>query len=243
MAAEQGQELSVLVVEDDPGVAALLRRSLGFEGYRVHHVETGPAAIDALKETGPDLMVLDIMIPAIDGIEVSRRIREAERLSGQNPIPILMLTARDTVADRVKGLDSGADDYLVKPFALDEFLARVRALRRRLHVTDEAPRSQAFAFDDVSMDIPSRAVNRGERQLRLTPKEFDLLAFLLKNPNIVLTRNQILDRVWGSDFWGDSNVIEVFVGNLRREMEAAGEPRLIQTVRGVGYVLRRVPDR
>lgn len=243
MVHDQGQSLSVLVVEDDPGVAALLRRSLGFEGYLVQHVETGHAAVEAVKETGPDLMVLDIMIPGIDGIEVSRRIREAERLSGQNPIPILMLTARDTVADRVKGLDSGADDYLVKPFALDEFLARIRALRRRIHVTEEVPRDRPIEFDDLSMDVPSRAVYRGERQLRLTPKEYDLLSFFLKNPNIVLTRNQIMERVWGADFWGDSNVLEVFVGNLRRQMEAAGEPRLIQTVRGVGYTLRQTPDR
>jgi len=242
MVHDQNQSLTVLLVEDDPGVAALLRRSLGFEGYRVHHVETGPAAVEAVQEMGPDLMVLDIMIPGIDGIEVSRRIREAERLSGQNPIPILMLTARDTVADRVKGLDSGADDYLVKPFALDEFLARVRAIRRRIHVTEEVPRDQPIAFDDLSMDVPMRAVYRGERLLRLTPREYDLLGFFLKNPNIVLTRNQIMERVWGADFWGDSNVLEVFVGNLRRQTEAEGEPRLIQTVRGVGYALRRTPD-
>jgi two-component system response regulator MprA len=242
MATDQHPALSVLVVEDDPGVAALLRRSLGFEGYRVHHVETGPAAIEAVSNSGPDLMVLDVMIPGIDGIEVSRRIREAERLNGRSPIPILMLTARDTVSDRVKGLDSGADDYLVKPFALDEFLARIRALRRRLPVTDEAPRDRPITFNDVSMDVPARVVHRGDRQLRLTPREFDLLAFFLKNPNIVLTRNQIMDRVWGADFWGDSNVLEVFVGNLRKELESSGEPRLIQTVRGVGYVLRLAPD-
>jgi two-component system response regulator MprA len=243
MATDQPPALSVLVVEDDPGVAALLRRSLGFEGYRVQHVETGTAAIEAVSSAGPDLMVLDVMIPGIDGIEVSRRIREAERLNGRRPIPILMLTARDTVSDRVKGLDSGADDYLVKPFALDEFLARIRALRRRLPVTDEATRDRPIMFNDISMDVPAREVHRGDRRLRLTPREFELLAFFLKNPNIVLTRNQIMDRVWGADFWGDSNVLEVFVANLRRELESAGEPRLIQTVRGVGYVLRLAPDR
>ncbi len=243
MTAETKQTTSVLVVEDDPGVAALLRRALSFEGYRVQSVATGPLAIEALRAETPDLVVLDVMIPGFDGIEVSRRIRDAEALAGHVPVPILMLTARDAVADRVRGLDSGADDYLVKPFALDELLARVRALLRRTQAGEDSPRGRPLMFNDVSLNVPARAVHRGERELRLTPREFDLLALFLHNPGIVLTRNQIMERVWGADFWGDSNVLEVFIGNLRRELESGNERRIIQTVRGIGYVLRTTGDR
>ncbi len=243
MPQESSHPLNVLVVEDDPGVAALLRRSLSFEGYKVSLLGSGTEAMDAVNADRPDLVILDLMIPGIDGMEVARRIRAAESVSGLPSVPILMLTARDTIADRVRGLDAGADDYLVKPFSLDELLARVRALLRRVQGTDEQGRTKPMSYQDVSMDAASRTVLRGNRELRLTPKEYDLLELFLRNPNIVLSRNQIMERVWGQDSWGDSNVLEVFIGNLRREMEADGEPRLIQTVRGIGYSLRRVSDR
>ncbi len=233
---------TILVVEDDPGVAAVVRRALAFEGYRVLTAATGPQALDVLARETPDLMILDIMIPGFDGIEVSRRVRGGEGRELLDRLPILMLTARDAVADRVLGLDAGADDYLIKPFALDELLARVRALLRRTQ-TEEAPRDKPLEYDSVVLDLPSRSVWRGSRELSLTPREFDLLHYFLRNPNIVLTRDQIMERVWGSDYWGDSNVLEVFVANLRRELEADGEPRVIQTVRGVGYVLRRASER
>jgi two-component system response regulator MprA len=151
-----------------------------------------------------------------------------------------MLTAKDAIADRVRGLDAGADDYLVKPFSLDELMARVRALRRRTAPSDDGQRDRPLVYDDLELDTASRIVTRGSRELQLTPREFDLLDLFMRNPNIVLSRNQIMERVWGASSWSDSNVLEVFIGNLRKEMEAAGEPRLIQTVRGIGYSLRRV---
>jgi two-component system response regulator MprA len=242
MAATDSEEVAILVVEDDPGVAAVLRRALSFEGYRVRIAATGPQAIEEVALEPPALMVLDVMIPGMDGLEVARRIREGERRQQGDRLPILMLTARDAIADRVRGLDSGADDYLIKPFALDELLARVRALLRRRPQAVDAHRAESLAFDDVTLEVLSRTVRRGEREVQLTPKEFELLALFLRNPNIVLTRAQIMERIWGEDYWGESNVLEVFVASLRRELEAAGEPRLIQTVRGVGYVLRRPPD-
>jgi two-component system response regulator MprA len=233
----------ILVVEDDPGVAAVVRRTLAFEGYKVQMAASGPEAMRALAVEIPDLMILDVMIPGFDGFEVSRRLRESEDHESAARLPILMLTARDAVSDRVKGLDSGADDYLIKPFALDEMLARVRALLRRSQPVEESARDQTLGFEDVTVDLPSRTIWRGERRLDLTPREFDLLAYFMRNPNIVLTRDQIMERIWGNNYWGDSNVLEVFVANLRRALEAENEPRIIQTVRGVGYVLRLAPER
>ncbi len=232
----------ILVVEDEQGIAGFVRRGLLFEGFTVEVVGDGRSALAALRDAPPDLVVLDIMLPGVDGIEITRRVRAAEAAEGRPPVPILMLTARDAVADRVTGLEAGADDYLVKPFAFDELLARVRALLRRAQFTaGAAASSQTLRFEDVTLDLAARTAQRGDRPLQLTTREFDLLTLFLRHPNQVLTRNQIMDRVWGADYYGDSNVLEVFIGNLRRELEAGGEPRIIQTVRGVGYVLRVQP--
>ncbi len=233
--------IKVLVVEDDPGVASLLRRGLAFEGYEVSHVSDGGQALVSVRNQPPDLLILDVMLPVMNGTDVARRIRSAEAQSGSKPLPILMLTARDGVPDRIAGLDAGADDYLVKPFSLDELMARLRALLRRgASAVDDRP-YEVLAFDDIQVDLGTRIATRGQRELKLTPREFDLLVYFLRNPNFVLTRAQIMQRVWGDDFWGDSNVLEVFVANLRKILEADGEPRIIQTVRGVGYVLRKAP--
>src|SRR5262249_12851902 len=179
-------------------------------------------------------------LPGIDGVEITRRVRAVEAAERRQPVPILMLTARDAVPDRVAGLEAGADDYLVKPFSFDELLARIRALLRRSGQSGSAgPPSEVLGFEDLTLDLGARIARRAERELRLTTREFDLLTLLMRHPNQVLGRTQIMDRVWGTDFYGDSNVLEVFVANLRRELEAKGEPRVIQTVRGVGYVLRR----
>jgi two-component system response regulator MprA len=233
--------IQVLVVEDDPGVASLLRRGLAFEGYEVSHVSDGGQALVSVRNQPPDLLILDVMLPVMNGIEVARRIRSAEAQSGSKSLPILMLTARDGVPDRIAGLDAGADDYLVKPFSLDELMARLRALLRRGATSADDRPYEVLSFDDIQIDLGTRIATRGERELRLTPREFDLLVYFLRNPNFVLTRAQIMQRVWGDDFWGDSNVLEVFVANLRKMLEADGEPRVIQTVRGVGYVLRKSP--
>lgn len=230
----------VLVVEDEPGIAGFVRRGLLFEGYAVDVATDGRAALSSLRDDPPDVVVLDIMLPEIDGIEITRRVRSAEAAEGRPPVPILMLTARDAVADRVSGLEAGADDYLVKPFAFDELLARIRALLRRASpAPNAAAAAEVLSFEDLTLDLGARIVRRAGRVMRLTTREFDLLTLLLRHPNQVLGRSQIMDRIWGPDFFGDSNVLEVFVANLRRELEANGEPRLIQTVRGVGYVLRR----
>ncbi|MER3439711.1 MAG: DNA-binding response regulator [Chloroflexota bacterium] len=228
----------ILVVEDEPGIAGFVRRGLLFEGFAVDVAGDGRGALAALRDAPPDLVVLDIMLPGVDGIEITRRVRAAEQAEGRPPVPILMLTARDAVADRVLGLEAGADDYLVKPFAFDELLARVRALLRRAQYTTAQAASQTLHFEDVTLDLAARTAQRGTRSLQLTTREFDLLVLFLRHPNHVLTRNQIMDRIWGAEYYGDSNVLEVFIGNLRRELEAGGEPRIIQTVRGVGYVLR-----
>lgn len=238
--ASRADTARVLVVEDEPGIAGFVRRGLLFEGFMVEVAADGRAALAAVRDTPPDLVVLDIMLPHVDGIEVTRRVRAAEAAEGRPPVPILMLTARDAVPDRVGGLEAGADDYLVKPFAFDELLARVRALLRRSQAAgaSAAAPAETHRFADLALDLGSRTVTRGERPIQLTTREFDLLTFFLRNPNQVLPRQLVMDRIWGEDFYGDSNVLEVFVANLRRALEASGEPRLIQTVRGVGYVLR-----
>src|SRR5919107_2403335 len=232
----------ILVVEDEPGIAGFVRRGLHFEGYDVEVVPDGPGALRRLRDSPPDLLVLDVMVPGVDGFEIARRLRAAETAESLPSIPILMLTARDAVADRVTGLRAGADDYLVKPFDFDELLARIEALLRRASVaSQEELARETLQYADLVADLAGRTVRRGERDIHLTTREFDLLALFLHHPEKVLPRSTIMARIWGDDFFGDSNVLEVFVGNLRRALEAAGEPRLIQTVRGVGYVLREVP--
>ena len=218
----------VLVVDDDSRIASALRRALIYEGYQVEVAPDGQLALQRARERMPDLAILDVMLPGLDGIEVCRRLR------AEGDLPILMLTARDGTADRVKGLDSGADDYLVKPFAYEELLARVRALLRR-----HGPRQRkVLRYADLTMDIGMHEVKRGEDRISLTAKEFDLLQHFLRNPNQVLRREQLLDAVWGYDFGATSNVVDVYVGYLRTKLEDGGRPRLLQTVRGVGYVLR-----
>jgi len=218
----------VLVVDDDSHIAASLRRALIYEGYAVEVAPDGAMALNRARERMPDLVVLDVMLPGISGVEVCQRLRAA------GDVPILMLTAKDGTADRVVGLDSGADDYLVKPFAYEELMARIRALLRR-----QAPRAlKVLRYADLSMDLGTREVRRGEHSVALTPKEFDLLQHLLRNPRQVLTRDRILDAVWGYDFGATSNSVDVYVGYVRQKLEADGSPRLIQTVRGVGYALR-----
>jgi two-component system response regulator MprA len=218
----------VLVVDDDSHIAASLRRALIYEGYAVDVAPDGAVALNRARERMPDLVVLDVMLPGMSGVEVCERLRAA------GDVPILMLTAKDATADRVMGLDSGADDYLVKPFAYEELMARIRALLRR-----QAPRTRkVLRYADLSMDLGTREVRRAERPVSLTPKEFDLLQHFLRNPRQVLTRDRILDAVWGYDFGATSNSVDVYVGYLRQKLEDGGEGRLIQTMRGVGYALR-----
>lgn len=232
--------MRILVVDDDRAVRESLRRSLAFNGYQVELASDGQAALDAVRSVRPDAMVLDVMMPRLDGLEVCRRMRA----SGDD-LPILVLTARDAVSDRVSGLDAGADDYLPKPFALEELLARLRALLRRRSPDDiaaaAAGASKPLVFGDLSLDPDTRDVRRGERPISLTRTEFSLLELLLSYPRRVLTRSQILEQVWGYDFPTTGNALEVYVGYLRRKTEAEGESRLIHTVRGVGYVLRDTP--
>jgi two-component system response regulator MprA len=221
----------VLLVEDDRGVRESLSRALSIEGYAVEAAPDGIEAMQVVDKVAPDVIVLDVMMPVMDGLEVARRIR-----SRGDRTPILMLTARHEVTDRVAGLDAGADDYLVKPFALDELLARLRALLRR---TDPAAADgPALEAADLRLDPATRQVFRGGREIQLTKTEFDLLELLMRNAGIVLTREQVYEEIWGYDFESSSNSLDVYVGYLRRKTEEAGEPRLIQTVRGVGYVLR-----
>ena len=227
--------MRILVVDDDRSVRESLRRSLAFNGYQVELANDGQAALDAVLAQRPDAMVLDVMMPRLDGLEVCRRMRAAG-----DALPILVLTARDAVSDRVAGLDAGADDYLPKPFALEELLARMRALLRRT-TPDDGAESPAMTFSDLSLDPETREVRRGERTISLTRTEFSLLELLLTHPRRVLTRAQILEQVWGYDFPTTGNALEVYIGYLRRKTEADGEPRLIHTVRGVGYVLRDTP--
>ncbi|WP_214401883.1 response regulator transcription factor [Pseudonocardia lacus] len=231
--------MRILVVDDDRAVRDSLRRSLAFNGYQVELANDGVAALDAIGAQRPDAVVLDVMMPRLDGLEVCRRLRG----SGDD-LPILVLTARDAVSDRVAGLDAGADDYLPKPFALEELLARLRALLRRRTPDDiaaSAGQDRTLRFGDLSLDPDTREVRRGERGISLTRTEFSLLELLLTNPRRVLSRAQILEQVWGYDFPTTGNALEVYIGYLRRKTEADGEPRLIHTVRGVGYVLRDTP--
>lgn len=220
---------TVLIADDDRKIIDMLRRTLAYEGYHVVTAADGLEALSQAQSQRPDVVILDWLMPGLDGIEVARRIRQAD------PTPILMLTARDTIEDRVQGLDNGADDYLVKPFAPAELLARVRALLRR---TEGSSSERPLSYADLSLDPMTRETRRGSRNFNLSPKEFDLLAYLLRHPRQVLPRDRILQDVWGYDFGGDGNVLEVYIGYLRTKTEAGGEPRLIQTVRGVGYVLR-----
>jgi two-component system response regulator MprA len=223
----------ILVADDDPAVRESLRRSLTFNGYEVSLADDGRAALDALDSSRPDLILLDVNMPHVDGLEVCRRLRAAG-----NDLPVLMLTARVEVGDRVMGLDAGADDYLAKPFALEELLARVRALLRRSRGAPDQTPDESLSFADLTLDPPTRTVQRGARSIALTRTEFELLWVLMQAPRRVLTREFILDEVWGYDFPTTANSLEVYVGYLRRKTEAEGEPRLIHTVRGVGYVLR-----
>ncbi len=222
---------TILVVDDDEKLLKMMRRTLIYEGFSVRTATDGLDALRALEKRPVDVMVLDWMMPKMDGITLTAELRALG-----DDTPILMLTARDAVEDRVTGLDSGADDYLMKPFAPSELLARLRALLRRFKKT--SPTAKPLIFSNLSLDPGTRNVRRGERRMTLTPKEFDLLQYLLLNPRQVLTRSRMLEEIWGYDFNGADNVLEVYIGYLRRKMEAGGEPRLIHTVRGVGYVLR-----
>lgn len=218
----------ILVIEDEQRIADFLKRGFTYEGFQVEVRYDGETGLKAARDNPPDLVILDVMLPGLDGWEVCRRLRAGGSVS------ILMLTAKDSVADRVKGLDSGADDYLIKPFAFEELLARVRALLRRSRATEET----VFRFADVTLNVSTREVTRGNRKIDLTTKEFDLLHFFMRHPRQVLTREMIYDRIWGYDFGGESNILEVYIRYLRTKLEAENEPRLIQTVRGVGYALR-----
>lgn len=227
--------MRILVVDDDRAVRESLRRSLSFNGYTVNLAEDGVEALDAIANERPDAVVLDVMMPRLDGLEVCRQLR-----STGDDLPILVLTARDSVSERVAGLDAGADDYLPKPFALEELLARLRALLRRTG-PEESAEAAMMTFGDLTLDPGTREVYRGKRPISLTRTEFALLEMLMANPRRVLTRSRILEEVWGFDFPTSGNALEVYVGYLRRKTEAEGEPRLIHTVRGVGYVLRETP--
>ena len=226
--ADATKEMRILVVDDDPEILSFLKRGLVYEGYTVDTASNGTEALAKARENEPELVVLDVMMPGMDGIEVCKRFRQA------SAVPILMLTAKGTVADRVVGLDSGADDYLVKPFAFDELLARIRALHRRRQPRDR----EILRFSDLSLNTSEREVRRGDELIALTSQEFELLELFMRHPRQVLNRNTIYEKVWGYDFGGESNVIEVYVRYLRSKLEASGKPRLIHTIRGVGYVLR-----
>lgn len=222
--------MEILVVDDGPALRSALDRALKLEGYRVSFAHDGRQALQMMTGGSQDAVILDLGLPLMDGIEVCRRVRERG-----DRTPVLMLTARDAVSDRVEGLDAGADDYLVKPFALDELLARVRALLRRTVAT---PAEAILKFADVVLDLQTMEVRRGKRELELTRTEFRLLELFMRNPRVVLSRSRIFEEVWGYDFGASSNALEVYVSYLRRKLEADGEPRLIHTVRGVGYTLR-----
>lgn len=219
----------ILLIEDEEGIADFVKRGLIYEGYRVDVAYEGQQGLEMARDTPPDLVILDWMLPGLDGLEVCKRLRAA------SDVPILMLTAKEDVQDRVQGLDAGADDYLVKPFAFDELLARIRALFRR---ATPASQPEVLRFADLTLDTGTHRAQRGDRFIDLTAKEYELLELFMRNPRRVLTREMIFDRVWGYDFGGESNIIEVYVRYLRQKTEENGEPRLVHTVRGVGYVLR-----
>jgi DNA-binding response OmpR family regulator len=219
----------ILIIEDEAEIANYLRRGLVLEGFQVTVAPHGYAGLQAVRETTFDLVILDLMLPGIDGLEVAGRLRAA------SDIPIIILTARDAVADRVLGLERGADDYLVKPFAFEELLARIRVQLRRRQTSQT---SEILRFGRLSLDTSARELRIGERRVELTAKEYDLLELFMRHPNQVLTREVIYDRVWGYDFGGESNIIEVYVRYLRQKLEANNEARVIQTVRGAGYIMR-----
>jgi two-component system response regulator MprA len=221
----------ILIVDDDRRLTSALQRTLTYAGYQVSLAFDGEEALAFARKKLADLVILDLMLPGIDGLQVCRRLRQAD-----DNVAVLMLTARDAVKDRVSGLETGADDYLVKPFALDELLARVKALLRRRSPAD-IPR-EVLCFADLALDTATRQAKRGQRIIDLSTTEYELMALFLRNPRIVLTRNILMDRIWGSDFEGGPNVLEVYIGHLRSKLEQNAEPRLLQTVRGAGYVLR-----
>ncbi len=231
-----GPRPHVLVVDDDRAVRESLRRSLEFNGYQVSLAGDGAEALAGISSVRPDAVVMDVMMPRLDGIEATRALRGVG-----NDVPILVLTARDAVGDRVEGLDAGADDYLTKPFALEELLARLRALLRRTLTSVGGDPDEKLVFADLSMDLATREVHRGARSIELTRTEFSLLELFLRRPRRVLERSFILEEVWGFDFPTTANSLEVYVGYVRRKLEAEGERRLLHTVRGVGYVLRDQP--
>lgn len=219
----------ILLVEDEVRLAKFIQLELGYEGYQVSVADDGLAGLTAARESKPDLVILDWMLPGLSGVEICRRLRTTG-----DQVPIILLTAKDEVSDRVAGLDAGADDYVVKPFSIEELLARVRAHLRRTQEADP----DILQFADLSLNRRTREVYRGQRIIELTAKEFDLLAYLLAHPRQVIARDRILEQVWGYDFLGDSNIIEVYIRYLRLKLEANNEKRLLQTVRSVGYVLR-----
>lgn len=225
-------QTKILVIEDEERIRQFLQRGLGFEGFRVDVAEDGPTGLKLARDNPPDLILLDVMLPGMDGLEVCERLR-----SVNDEVPVLMLTAKESIEDRVKGFDAGADDYLVKPFAFDELLARVRALLRRA----QPKKPKVFRFADLELDTGTRQGRRGEVTFDLTAKEYELLELFMDHPRQVLTRQVIFDRVWDYDFGGESNIIEVYVRYLRQKTEVDDMPRLIHTVRGIGYVLRDEP--
>jgi len=218
----------ILIIEDDEGILRVLRRTLTYEGYQVETTLDGETGLSRVHDWHPDLIILDLMLPGMDGLEVTQRLRT------EGNIPILMLTAKDTLNDRVLGLDAGADDYMTKPFELDELMARVRALLRRTQLV----RAPVLTFNDLTLDTSTRIATRHGRSIALTAKEYDLLELFMRHPQQVLTREMIFDRVWGYDFGGESNVLDVYIRYLRQKLEIEGETRLLHTVRGVGYVMR-----
>jgi len=222
---------NILVVDDDPSVLSAVIRGLRIEGYRPRPAEDGAAALSEAQIEAPGVVILDWLLPDIDGLQLCRQLRAI------GEFPILMLTARDGVRDRVDGLDAGADDYLVKPFAMAELLARLRALLRRVPTCDE----EILSFADLTLDVANREAFRGRRRVDLRPRELELLELFLRHPRRLLRRNVIAERIWGFENLGESNILDVTIKNLRRRMEACGEPRLIQTVHGAGYVLREDP--
>lgn len=219
----------ILVVDDDPAITSVLKRGLSYEGFAVTTASSGAEGLSVARDDPPDLVILDVLMPGLDGLTVLGRLRAADR-----HLPVLLLTAKDAPADQVKGLEHGADDYVVKPFTFEVLLARVRVLLRR----QEAERPEVLRFDDLGLDTGTRRARRGQREIDLTSTEYDLLHQFLAHPRRVLPRDFLMERVWGYDFGGNTNVLEVYVRQLRQKLEAEGEPRLIYTLRGAGYVLR-----